>query len=148
MGTGRVAGLFGMCGIIEMTTAKPATIESVITRPFRLALNVSAFDLTEENILQLSSDNRVLRLELTAAKELIIMSPADTMTGWRSGQVAPNCTLGPIWMELASPSAPPLDLPCPMELYVPLTPPGSRYRGGNHCPVESRKGSDTVALIS
>ncbi len=55
--------------------------------PFRFPLNISAVDMTEERLLQLSSDNGDLRLELTAKKELIIMSPAGGMTGWRSGQV-------------------------------------------------------------
>ncbi len=56
-------------------------------QPFRFPLNFSAVDITEEQLLQLSSDNGDLRLELTAKKELIIMSPAGGMTGWRSGQV-------------------------------------------------------------
>ena len=55
--------------------------------PFRFPLNISAVDMTEEQLLRLSSDNSDLRLELTAEKELIIMSPAGGTTGWRSGQV-------------------------------------------------------------
>ena len=55
--------------------------------PFRFPLNISAVDMTEEQLLQLSSDNGDLRLELTAKKELIIMSPAGAMTSWRSGQI-------------------------------------------------------------
>ena len=57
-------------------------------QPFRFPLNIGAVDITEEQLLRLSSDNSDLRLELTAKKELIIMSPAGGMTGWRSGQVS------------------------------------------------------------
>lgn len=113
-----------------------------------MALNVSVFDLTEENILQLSSDNSDLRLELSAAKELIVMSPADTMTGWRSGQVGAqlHTWAGLDGTAIAFGSSAGFTLPNGA-IRAPYAP-GFRYRGGNHCPVESRKGSDTVALIS
>jgi Uma2 family endonuclease len=43
--------------------------------PTRLVLNVEKVGLTEEQFFQLCSDNRDLRMELTAQKELIIMAP-------------------------------------------------------------------------
>src|SRR2546425_7557798 len=51
----------------------PLVKEQVI--PNKLVLNVENVGLTEEQFFQLCSDNRDLFLELTAQKELIIMSP-------------------------------------------------------------------------
>ena len=60
--------------------AKPL-IASDVTYPFRLQLDFSAVDLTEQQFLKLCSDNPDLRMELTAKRELIIMPP----TGLESG---------------------------------------------------------------
>ena len=51
----------------------PLTKEEVASA--KLVLNVENVGLTEEQFLQLCSDNRDLFLELTAQKELIIMAP-------------------------------------------------------------------------
>ena len=51
--------------------------------PTKLVLNVQKVALTEEQFLQLCSDNRDLRMELTAQKELIIMPPAGYKSGHR-----------------------------------------------------------------
>jgi Uma2 family endonuclease len=59
----------------------PLTKEEVA--PTRLVLNIEKVGLTEEQFFQLCSDNRDLRLELTARKELIIMSPTGLKSGWR-----------------------------------------------------------------
>ena len=58
----------------------PLTKEEVA--PTRLVLNVEKVALTEEQFLQLCSDNRDLRMELTAQKELVIMPPV----GYERGQ--------------------------------------------------------------
>ena len=64
-----------------MTTAETAAIETGVTLPYRLALNVSALEMTEDQLLQLCSDNRYLRIELTAERELIIMPPVASEGG-------------------------------------------------------------------
>ena len=71
-----------------MTTAKPPAIEPDVAMPYRLALNVRALEMTEDQLARLSSDNRDLRLELTAEKELIIMPPAFSETGWQELELA------------------------------------------------------------
>ena len=71
-----------------MTTAKPATIETGVTLPYRLVLNVRALEMTEDQLLQLCSDNGDLRIELTANRELIIMPPAGLEGGWQELEVA------------------------------------------------------------
>ena len=75
-----------------MTTAKPAEIEPVaietgVTLPYRLVLNVRALELTEDQLLKLCSDNGDLRIELTAGKELIIMPPAGMESGWQEQEL-------------------------------------------------------------
>ena len=59
----------------------PLTKEEVA--PTRLVLNVEKVGLTEEQFFQLCSDNRDLRMELTAQNELIIMSPTGLKSSWR-----------------------------------------------------------------
>ena len=49
----------------------------------KMVLNVANVGLTEEQFLQLCRDNRDWRMELTARKELVIMSPAGLKSGWR-----------------------------------------------------------------
>ena len=46
------------------------------------------WEMTEDQLARLSSDNRDLRLELTAEKELIIMPPAFSETGWQELELA------------------------------------------------------------
>jgi Uma2 family endonuclease len=55
------------------------------TGPFKL--NVRRTKLTEEQFLLLCQENPELRLELTAQKELVIIPPAGSASGWRSGEV-------------------------------------------------------------
>ena len=64
-----------------MSTTKPAAIETGVTLPYRLALNIRALEMTEAQLARLSSDNGDLRLELTAGKELIIMPPVASEGG-------------------------------------------------------------------
>jgi Uma2 family endonuclease len=74
--------------LVTMTTAKPAAIASHVTLPYRVALNVSAIDMTEEQFARLCSNNGDLRLELSAERELIIMPPAFSETGWQELELA------------------------------------------------------------
>ena len=71
-----------------MTTAKPPAIEPDIAQPYRLVLNISALEMTEDQLLKLCSDNGDMRIELTAEKELIIMPPAFSETGWQELELA------------------------------------------------------------
>ena len=64
---------------------KPAT-DQTTTLPYRLALNIRALEMTEDQFLQLCSDNGDLRLELTANRELIIMPPNGLESGWQEGE--------------------------------------------------------------
>ena len=66
-----------------MTTTKPAAIETGVTLPYRLVLNVRALDMTEDQLLKLCSDNGDLRIELTANKELVIVPPNGLEGGWQ-----------------------------------------------------------------
>ena len=70
-----------------MTAAKPATIETGVTLPYRLVLNIRALEMTEDQLLQLCSDNGDLRIELSANRELIIMPPAGLEGGWQEGEL-------------------------------------------------------------
>ena len=67
--------------------AKPSAIAPEVTLPYRLALNIRALEMTEEQFLKLCSDNGDLRLELTAERELIIMPPAGGTTSWRNSNL-------------------------------------------------------------
>ena len=53
-----------------------------------MKLNVQKAKLTDEQFLQLCQENRDLRLELTAQKELVIMPPTGTETGWRNNEIS------------------------------------------------------------
>ena len=66
-----------------MTTTKPAAIETGVTLPYRLVLNVRALEMTEDQLLKLCSDNGDLQIELTANKELVIMPPNGLEGGWQ-----------------------------------------------------------------
>jgi Uma2 family endonuclease len=61
--------------------------------PVKLSLNVEKVGLTEEQFFQLCSENRDLRMELTAQKELIIMSPTGLKSGWRETVLATDLTI-------------------------------------------------------
>ncbi len=64
-----------------MATAKPSAVAPHETLPYRLVLDISALDMTEDQFFKLCADNGDLRLELTAKRELIIVPP----TGLESG---------------------------------------------------------------
>ncbi len=70
-----------------MTTAKPAVIETRVTLPYRLVLNIRTLEMTEDQFLKLCSDNSDLRMELTANRELIIMPPAGLEGGWQEQEL-------------------------------------------------------------
>lgn len=55
--------------------------------PFMLVLNLHSVGLTDKQFAQLCTDNRELRLELTAKKELIVMPPTGSKTGWRNSKL-------------------------------------------------------------
>lgn len=58
------------------------------TTPSRaLTLNVHSVGLTDEQFHRLCQDNPELRLELTAQRELVIMSPTGSKTGWRNSKL-------------------------------------------------------------
>jgi Uma2 family endonuclease len=65
--------------------ARPPSIEQ--DAPFRFSLDVSSVCLTEDQFSRLCSDNPELRIELTADRELIIMSPTGLETGWRNSKI-------------------------------------------------------------
>ena len=71
-----------------MTTAKPPAVTPRVTLPYRLALNVRALEMTEDQLARLSSDNGDLRLELTAERELIIMPPVASEGGLQEHELA------------------------------------------------------------
>jgi len=65
--------------------ARPPSIEQ--HAPFRFSLDVSSVCLTDDQFSRLCSDNPELRIELTADRELIIMSPTGYETGWRNAKI-------------------------------------------------------------
>ena len=71
-----------------MTAAKPPQLEHTVTLPYRLVLDFRALDMTGDQFLQFCADNRDLRMELTAEKELIIMPTAGAITGGQNGELA------------------------------------------------------------
>jgi Uma2 family endonuclease len=70
---------------------EPLTKEAV--SPARLVLNVKNIGITEEKFYQLCRDNSDLSMELTAQKELIIMTPKGLMTGWRENILLTDLTI-------------------------------------------------------
>jgi Uma2 family endonuclease len=68
----------------------PLTKEEVV--PTRLVLNVEKVGLTEEQFFQLCSDNDDLFMELTAQKELIIMTPNGLKSSWRENLLSTELT--------------------------------------------------------
>src|SRR5262245_43478449 len=68
----------------------PLTKEEVV--PAKVVLNFEKVGITEEQFMQLCHDNRDLRLELTAQKELIIMPPAGFKSGWRENILSNELT--------------------------------------------------------
>lgn len=52
-----------------------------------LTLSVRSAGLTDEQFYRLCQDNPDLRLELTAQRELVIMAPTGSKTGWRNSRL-------------------------------------------------------------
>ncbi len=67
-----------------------------------LILNVENVGLTSDQFLQLCSDNRDLRFELTAQKELVIMPLPGANTSRRNRSSQPNSQSGQEKMALGS----------------------------------------------
>ena len=63
----------------------PSTVEQNVAG--RLMLNVHSVDLTDDQFYQLCLDNPELRFELTAKRELVIMPPTGSKTGWRNSKI-------------------------------------------------------------
>jgi Uma2 family endonuclease len=55
--------------------------------PNMLLLNIQSVHLTDEQFYQLCQDNPDLRFELTAQRELVIMPPTGSKTGWRNSKI-------------------------------------------------------------
>ena len=64
--------------------------------PGALALNFRAIDMTDEQLVRFCADNRDLRIELTAERELIVMPPANMTTGWQNARLSARLCL---WTE-------------------------------------------------
>jgi Uma2 family endonuclease len=62
-----------------------STIEE--NSPSWLMLNVESVHLTDGQFYRLCQDNPDLRFELTAQRELVIMSPTGSKTGWRNSKI-------------------------------------------------------------
>src|SRR5438105_3744594 len=69
----------------EGEMARPPAVEKGET--VRLALNVGSVGLTDDQFLRLCSDNRDLRIEMTAQGELIIVPPQGSKTGQRTAEI-------------------------------------------------------------
>ena len=74
--------------------ARPPTIEP--DTAVRVVLNARSVGLTDDQFFRLCSDNRDLRIEMTATGELIIMSPTNPDTGLKNAKI--TMRLG-IWAE-------------------------------------------------
>ena len=57
------------------------------TNPGKMVLNVESVGLTPEQFDRLCRDNRDLRLELTARKEIVIMAPTHTRIGFMNTKI-------------------------------------------------------------
>src|ERR1044071_9781757 len=55
--------------------------------PLRCVINVESIGLSPEQFFQLCRDNPDTRLEMTARKELVIMSPAGKPTGIMNAEI-------------------------------------------------------------
>ncbi|MCE2483897.1 MAG: Uma2 family endonuclease [Desulfurellaceae bacterium] len=67
-----------------------AIAQTVLNVPFRL--KVEAARLTEQQFVELCRENRDLRFELTADKELVIMAPTGSETGRQNSEIAYTLT--------------------------------------------------------
>jgi len=65
--------------------ARPPATERDTT--IRLTLNLRSVGLTDDQFFRLCSDNRDLRIEMTAERDLIIMSPTNPDTGQKNAKI-------------------------------------------------------------
>jgi len=70
----------------ELTMARVPVIDERIN-PGKMVLNVESVGLTPEQFDRLCRDNRELRLELTARKEILIMAPTHTRIGFMNTKI-------------------------------------------------------------
>ena len=63
----------------------PLTVDQLKTGKF--VLNVESVGLSPEQFFRLCGDNPELRLELTAQKEIIVMSPTNSKTGMLNAHI-------------------------------------------------------------
>src|SRR5215831_9975585 len=63
----------------------PLTIDHIRTGKF--VLNVESVGLTQDQFFRLCGDNLELRLELTAQKEIVVMSPTNSKIGMRNSKI-------------------------------------------------------------
>ena len=69
------------------TIEAPAQTQDITPLPFLLVLDFNAIEMTDEQFGQFCADNRELRIELTAKRELIIMPPAFPTTGVKNATI-------------------------------------------------------------
>ena len=69
------------------TAEVPAPASEAAYLPSPLTLDFRAIEMTDDQLVQFCADNRELRIELTAKKELIIMPPANPVTSWENGKL-------------------------------------------------------------
>ena len=53
-----------------------------------LVLDFSAVEVTDDQLVQFCADNRDLRIELTAERELILVAPANPASGFQNGSLS------------------------------------------------------------
>jgi len=63
-------------------------------RTGKYVLNVESVGLSPEQFFRLCSDNPELRLELTAQKEIIVMSPTNSKTGMLNAEINRQLGIG------------------------------------------------------
>ena len=69
------------------TAEAPPPAPEAAYLPNPLTLDFSAIEMTDDQLVRFCADNRELRIELTAKKELIIMPPANLTTSWENGEI-------------------------------------------------------------
>ena len=70
------------------TAEAPAPPQETTHLPTPLVLDFRAVPMTDDRLVQFCADNRDLRIELTAEKELIIMPPANPDTGSKNSAIS------------------------------------------------------------
>jgi Uma2 family endonuclease len=88
-GVGALVRQFEGTGSRRVTEGRLAVVQTHPTehQAPTLILNLESVELTDKQFYRLCRDNPDLRFELTAQRELIIMSPTGSKTGWRNGKI-------------------------------------------------------------